>query len=186
MPLLQRAVARRQMAEAREAMPADRIGGRYLMRQRLFALGQDFFVQDEQGQRVFRIDGKVLRVRTTLIFEDMQGQEIYKIQEKMVRVRESMNIYRGDEVAAKVHNALITPLRDRFQIEVPGGADFTTKGNILYHEYVMERDGKPMAIVSRKWFRVRDSYGVEVADAADTLLVLAITVCIDMMAHEGR
>jgi uncharacterized protein YxjI len=116
----------------------------------------------------------------------MQGQEIYKIQEKMVRVRESMNIYRGDEVAAKVHNALITPLRDRFQIEVPGGTDFTTKGNILYHEYVMERDGKPMAIVSRQWFRVRDSYGVEVADAEDTLLVLAMTVCIDMMAHEGR
>ena len=186
MPLVQRAVARRQVEKAREDMPAERIGGRYLMRQKLFALGQDFYVQDEQGQRVFKIDGKVLRVRTTLIFKDMQGHEIYKIQEKKVRVRESMNIYRGDETAAKVHNALITPVRDRFQIEVPGGTDITTKGNILYHEYVMERNDEAIAIVSKKWFRVRDSYGVEVAQAADTLLVLAMTVCIDMMSHEGR
>ena len=186
MPLVQRAVARRQVEKAREEMPADRIGGRYLMRQRVFALGDDFYIQDEQGQRVFKIDGKVLRVRTTLKFEDMQGNEIYKIQEKKVRVRESMNIYRGDDVVAKVHNALVTPMRDRFQIEVPGGADFTTKGNILYHEYVMERDGKAMAIVSKNWFRVRDTYGVEVADTEDTLLVLAMTVCIDMMSHEGR
>jgi uncharacterized protein YxjI len=142
--MLRRAAARRQMNKAREQMPADRIGGRYLMRQKLFALGQDFYVEDENGQRVFKIDGKVLRVRTTLKFKDMQGNEIYKIQEKKVRVRESMNIYRGDDVAAKVHNALITPMRDRFKIEVPGGSDVTTKGNILYHEYIMERNGQPI------------------------------------------
>ena len=178
--MLRRRAARRQVERAREQMPEGRIGGRYLMREKVFAIGDDFYVQNEQGQKVYKIDGKAFRIRATLKFEDMQGNEIYKLQERKVRIRDSMNIYRGDEVAAKVHNALITPVRDRFTIEIPGQPDLVTKGNILYHEYVVEREGSPIAIVSRKWFRIRNTYGVEVADAEDALLVLAITVCIDM------
>jgi uncharacterized protein YxjI len=178
--MLRRRAARRQVERAREEMPEGRIGGRYLMREKVFAIGDDFYVQNEQGQNVYKIDGKAFRIRSTLKFEDMQGNEIYKLQERKVRIRDSMNIYRGGEVAAKVHNALITPVRDRFKIEVPGKPDLTTKGNILYHEYVVEREGTPIAIISRKWFRIRNTYGVEVADAEDALLVLAITVCIDM------
>ena len=160
----------------------DRIGTRFKMRQRVFAIGDDFWIENDRGQRVFKVDGKVFRVRSTLKFEDAQGNEIYKIQERKVRIRDSMNIYRGGEVAAKVHNALITPLRDRFTIEVPGKPDLITKGNILYHEYVVEQEGTPIAVVSRKWFRIRNTYGVEVSDAEDALLVLAITVCIDMFS----
>ena len=90
------------------------------------------------------------------------------------------------ETAAKVHNALITPLRDRWQIDVPGGQDLSTQGNIVNHEYDIERDRQRVATVSKKWFRVRDSYGVEVTPGEDAALLLAITVVIDMMAHEGR
>lgn len=164
----------------------DRIGTRFQMRQRIFALGDDFWIEDERGRRAFKVDGKVFRVRSTLKFLDAQGHEIYKIQEKLARVRDTMNIYRGNEVAARVHNALVTPLRDRWKINVPGGADLVTRGNILHHEYKIERDGWPVAVVSKRWFRLRDTYGVEVRDQEDALLILAITVVIDMMAHEGR
>ena len=165
---------------------AGALGTRYQMRQRVFAIGDDFWIEDEQGQRAFKVDGKAFRVRSTLFFEDRQGNKIYKIQEKMVRVRDSMNIYRGDEVAAKVHDALITPLRDRWTINIPGGEDLKTQGNILNHEYRIERGRQPVANVSKKWFRIRDTYGVEVAGGEDPLLILAITVVIDMMAHAGR
>ena len=178
----QRRRAQRRVERAREDMPEGRLGARYLMREKIFAIGDDFYVQNEQGQNVYKIDGKAFRIRSTLKFEDLQGNEIYKIQERKIRVRDSMNIYRGGEVAARVHNALITPVRDRFKIEVPGKPDLVTKGNILYHEYVVEQEGTPIAVVSRKWFRIRNTYGVEVADAEDALLVLAITVCIDMFS----
>ena len=102
-------------------------------------------------------------------------------------MRDTMNITSADDgVVAKVHNALITPLRDRWKISVPGGADLMTRGNILNHEYKIERDGFTVGVVSKRWFRVRDMYGVEVRDSEDALLILAITVVIDMMAHEGR
>ena len=160
---------------------------RYQMRQRMFSIGDDFFIEDDQGRRAFKVDGKALRVRSTLKFEDANGRELYKIQEKLARVRDSMTIERADGgAAAKVHNALITPLRDRWTIDVPGGEDMATKGNIVQHEYRIEQGRNTVATVSKKWFRVRDSYGVDIAPGQDDALILAITVVIDMMAHQGR
>ena len=168
----------------RSSVPA---GNRYQMRQRMFAIGDDFYIEDGQGRRAFKVDGKALRVRSTLKFEDVNGRELYKIQEKLARVRDSMTIERADgSPAAKVHNALITPLRDRWTIDVPGGVDMKTQGNIVQHEYRIEQGGQPVATVSKKWFRVRDSYGVDIAPGQDDALLLAITVVIDMMAHQGR
>ncbi len=162
-------------------------GHRYQMRQRMFAIGDDFFIEDDQGRRAFKVDGKALRVRSTLKFEDADGRELYKIQEKLARVRDSMTIERADGgAAAKVHNALITPLRDRWTINIPGGDDMSTQGNIVQHEYRIEQGRTTIATVSKKWFRVRDSYGVDIAPGQDDALVLAITVVIDMMAHQGR
>ena len=161
-------------------------GTRFQMRQRLFAFGDDFDIENDRGERVFHIDGKALRLRAMLLFQDMQGHEIYRIQEKLLRVRDTMRIFRGKVMVARVHNALFTPLRDRFRIEIPGGQDMTTHGTILYHEYTIERNGDTLARVSKRWFRARDTYGVEVAESGDALLLLAITAVIDTMSHEGR
>ena len=74
-------------------------------------------------------------------------------------------------------------LRDRFKIEVDGGSDMSAHGNLVDHEYEIERDGTTVATVSKKWFRVRDTYGVEIAPGQDPSLLLAITVCIDAMTR---
>ena len=79
------------------------------MRERLLSFGDDFYIESGRGERVFWVDGKALRVRDTLSFKDMRGNEIYRIQEKMLRIRDSMTVYRGNDVAARVHKALITP-----------------------------------------------------------------------------
>jgi uncharacterized protein YxjI len=160
---------------------------RYQMRQKLLSIGDDFTIEDESGQRAFTVDGKALRLRSTLRFLDANGTELYHIQEKVARVRDTMEIERaGGGVAAKVHNALLTPLRDRWSIDVPGGQDLSAVGNILDHEYRIERGGQPVATVSKAWFRARDTYGVEVAVGEDVALMLAIAVVIDMMGHEDR
>ena len=56
-------------------------------------------------------------------------------------------------------------------------------GNIVDHEFEIERDGNKVAEVSKKWFRVRDSYGIEVAPGQDDALILAIAICIDQMGR---
>jgi len=154
------------------------------MRQKLIAFGDDFYIENEQGQKVFKVDGKVLRVRDTLIFKDMQGSKLCQIQERMLRVKDTMDIEGPDgRTLATVKKALITPLRDRWTVKIKGGPDLEVQGNILDHEYRIGEGRQKVGEVSKKWFRVRDTYGVEVAEGQNDVLILAVTVAIDAMAH---
>jgi uncharacterized protein YxjI len=157
-------------------------GTRYQMREKLFAIGDDYWVETEGGERAFKVDGKALRVRDTFILESPSGEELFKIQEKKLRVRDTMEIEHGGDTVATIKKALITPLRDRFAIELEAGGELSAKGNIVDHEYEIERDGETIAEISKRWFRVRDTYGIEVAPGQDDALILAAVVCIDEMA----
>jgi len=158
-------------------------GSRYRMVEKLASFGDDFFIQNDQGQRVYKVDGKALRMRDTLIFRDMQGNEICRIQQRIARLRDSMEVESpGGGRMAMVQKAMIAPLRDRFIVKVGDGPDLEVQGNIVSHEY---RIGN-VADISKRWFRVRDSYGVEIAPGQNDLLILAATVCIDQMSHDVR
>jgi uncharacterized protein YxjI len=160
---------------------------RYQMRQKLVSIGDDFFIENDRGERVYKVDGKALRIRQTLVFEDLQGQELAKIQERMLHVRDTMKIEGPNgETLATIKKALITPLRERWTVNVGNGPDLDVQGNILDHEYTIESGGQKVAEVSKKWFRIADSYGVEVAPGQNDLLILASTVAVDMMAHPHR
>jgi len=180
--------ARRQRKrEERQAFGRGGSATRYQMRQKMFALGQDFYIENEQGQKVFKVDGKVLRVRDTLYFRDAKGNELCKLQQKVARIKDSMEIEGPDgNRLAMVKKAIITPVRDRWTVKIGNGPDLDIQGNILDHEYNIEEGRTKVAEVSKKWFRVRDSYGVEVAPGHEDILLLAASVAIDMMAHEGR
>ena len=166
--------------EERETFGRGGDARRYQMREKMLSIGDDFWIEDASGERAFRVDGKALRIRNTFHLEDLQGQTLCTIQERKVRVRDSMEIEGPDgDLVALVRKALISPLRDRFHIELGDGPELEAKGNIVDHEYEIEADGRQVATVSKKWFRVRDTYGVEIAPDQDTALLLAVTVAID-------
>jgi uncharacterized protein YxjI len=158
-------------------------GSRYQMREKLLSIGDDYWIEDEAGNHAFRVDGKALRVRQTFVLENAQGQEVAKIQERKLSVRDKMVIDRGGDTAT-VKKALVG-IRDRFSIDVEGAGEMNAKGNFVDHEYEVERDGDVIARVSKRWFRVRDTYGVEVAPGEDDALLLAVTVCIDALSDRG-
>ena len=156
---------------------------KYRMREKMFAIGDDFWIEDDTGERAFKVDGKALRIRKTLLLKDPAGTELFKVQEKKLHIRDTMEIEHSGRTVATVKKALITPLRDRFSIEVDGGEDMEAKGNIVDHEYKIERGGEKVAEVSKRWFRIRDTYGIEIAPGQEEALILAVTVCIDQMAR---
>ena len=158
-------------------------GTRYQMREKLFAIGDDFWIETDGGERAFKVDGKALRVRSTFILESASGEELFKIQEKKLRVRDTMEIERDGQTVATIKKAMITPLRDRFAIDLEGDGELSAKGNIVDHEYEIERDGDKIAEISKRWFRVRDTYGIDVAPGEDDALILAAVVCIDEMTE---
>jgi uncharacterized protein YxjI len=157
---------------------------RYQMREKLVAFGDDYYIQNEAGKKVFKVDGKVLRVRDTLKFKDLRGKVLCQIQERMLRIKDVMAIEdaRGQKVA-EVKKALITPLRDRWTVKIRNGPDLDVQGNILDHEYEITAGRRKVAQVSKRWFRVRDTYGVEIAPDQEDVLILAVTVALDQMAH---
>jgi uncharacterized protein YxjI len=157
------------------------------MRQKMVSIGDDYWIENEAGDRVFRVDGKAMRLRNTLDLEDAHGTKICRIQTRVMHIRDSMAIEdpQGERLAL-VHKALITPLRERWKVDRDVGEDWSIQGKIADHEYEIEADGRKIAEVSKKWFRVRDSYGVEIAPGEDPALVLAVTVAIDTMAHPAR
>ena len=157
-------------------------GPKFMMREKLLAIGDDFWIEDDEGHKVYKVNGKAVRARETFILEDANGNEVSKIQEKKLSVRDKLTIERGS-TKATVHKRLIG-IRDHYIIEVDGGDDLKAHGNIVDHEYEIERDGHEVGEVSKKWFRLRDTYGVEVKRGADPALILAITVAIDSLAHD--
>src|SRR3954465_13029131 len=158
-------------------------GTRYQMQEKLFSIGDDAWIETEAGQRAFKVNGKALRIRSTFILESPAGEELFQIQEKKLHIRDTMKIERDGKTVATVKKALITPLRDRFAIELEDGGELSAKGNIVDHEYEIERDGTKVAEVSKRWFRIRDTYGIEIAPGENDALILAAAVCIDEMTE---
>ena len=178
---------REQRQEDRQQFGRRGTATRYQMRQKLVSFGDDFWIENDRGEKVYKVDGKMLRVRDTLFFEDRSGNRLAKLQTKMLRVKDSMEI--EDESGrrlAMVKKALITPLRDRWVVKVGNGPDLNVQGNILDHEYDIGEGRDKIAEISKKWFRIRDTYGVQIEQGQNDIVLLAVTVAIDMMAHEGR
>jgi uncharacterized protein YxjI len=158
-------------------------GTQYQMREKMFAIGDDFWVETNGGERAFKVNGKALRVRDTLVLESPSGEDLYTIQEKKLRVRGTMEVEKDGKTVATIKKALVSPLRDRYSIEVEGDDDLEAKGNVVDHEYKIERDGDKVAEVSKRWFRVRDTYGIEIEEEQNDALIVAVAVCIDQMGR---
>ena len=153
---------------------------KYRMVEKMFSIGDDFWIENEGGDRAFKVNGKALRARETLVIEDTSGNELYTIQEKKLSVRDKMDVERNGETVATVKKAVVG-IRDRYSIDLAAGGEMNAKGNIVDHEFEIEKDGNKVAEASKKWFRVRDSYGVEIEPNQDDALILALVVCIDQM-----
>lgn len=156
---------------------------RYQMRQKLLSVGDDSWIEDEHGNKAFKVNGKAMHMRDTFVLEDMSGNEVAKIQERKLHVRDTMAIERGGKKIATVHKRLVG-FRDHLKVEIEEGADMKVHGNLFDHEYEIEGPDGKVAEISKKWFRVRDTYGVEIAADQDVPLILAITVAVEDMTDD--
>jgi uncharacterized protein YxjI len=153
----------------------------FRMRAKLVDIGDDYWIETSEGRRAYKVDGKVLRVRDTFTIRDAGGQVVATMQERVARVRDTMKIDRPGKPSATVKKAMITPLRDRYVIEADDVGEISVQGNIVDHEYSFEQGGRKIAEVSKRWLRVRDTFGVQVEPDADEVLVLVATAAIDSM-----
>lgn len=156
---------------------------RYLMKQKLFCFGDDFVIKDENERECFFVDGKAFTFGDKLSFQDTSGNELAFIRQKLLSWGPTYEIYRQGQLAAVVKKKLFTLLKCRFTVDVPGPNDLEASGSFTDHEYRFCRGSECVATVSKRWFTWTDTYGVEIGQNEDPVLILASTVVIDMVCH---
>lgn len=159
---------------------------RYLMKQKLFSWGDDFYIRDAGGRDVFFVDGKALSFGDQLSFQDLQRNELAYIKQKLFSWGPTYEIYRNGALSAIVKKELFTFFNCRFSVDVPGPDDLQASGDFTDHEYTITRGDRTVATVSKQWFSWSDTYGVDIGDGEDDVLILASTVVIDMACHPDR
>jgi uncharacterized protein YxjI len=158
---------------------------RYLMRQKIFSFGDDFVIKDEAGHERFHVDGKVFSLGNKLELQDPAGRALVTIRERLLAWGPTYEIERAGEVIAVIKKKLFTLFTCRFSVDVPGPDDLEARGDFSDHEYELRHvgDDRPAAAVSKRWWALSDTYGVEVAPGEDDVLVLAATVVLDLCCH---
>ena len=156
---------------------------RYVMRERILSWGDDFRIRNEAGDDVYYVDGKVFSFGDKLSFKDMAGEELALIDQRLLSFGARYEIVRGGQTVAVVRKHLFTPFRARFTVDVEGPDDIEARGNFLDHEYTFTRGDREVARVSKKWFTFSDTYGVDINEGEDDVLLLACAVVIDLVSH---
>ena len=159
---------------------------RYLIRERFFRLGEDSDITDESGQPVLHVDGKVLTLRDTLVLRDPAGREVARVNRRLIALRPTYEIAVGGREVAEVRKHFFTPFVDRFTIDLPGPDDLELDGSLFEHEFTIRRGGRTVATVSKRWFSLTDTYGVEIAEGEDDLLILASVLALDLAEDRER
>ena len=159
---------------------------RFKLQRKLFSIGEDFWIENEQGEQIYKVDGKAFSLRETFLLEDPSGTELLTIESNLLAVRPTMKILREGKLYATVTKKLLTFLHQHYTIQVEGGATYEAEGNITSHEYEVKSNGAAVAHISKDWFSVADSYGVAIGPGQDPALLLAAAICIDEIAEEQR
>jgi uncharacterized protein YxjI len=158
---------------------------RYVLKEKVLTLTDSFTIRDSNGNEVYRVKGKLLSIGDKLSLHDMAGEELALIRQEIITLTPSYRIYRGGELQADVSKKLLTVFRDKFKVDMKDGSpDLEIVGNILDHEYSFRRGGREVAHVSKRWISIGDSYGVQVDEGEDDVLILACAVIVDLISHE--
>ena len=157
---------------------------RYLLKQKLFAFGDDFHILNENDEKVFFVDGRAFSLGNKLSFQDLSGNELVFIRQKLLSFGPSYELHRGGQLVATLKKNYFTLFHCKFAIDVPGPDDLEAKGDFLEHEYAFTRSGREVAQISKRWFAFSDTYGVDIGEGQDDVLILASAVVIDMICHD--
>ena len=158
---------------------------RYLIREKFWAWGDDFYILNENQERVFFVDGAAFSWGDKLSFQDMQGNELAYIAQKLLTFMPKYSIYRNGQLFAEVRKEF-TWFRKQFTLDVPGPNDYTIDGSFWDHEFVFTRGGHTVATVSKRYFALTHTYGVDIADGEDDVSVLATCIVIDQVLHDEK
>ncbi len=138
---------------------------RYLLRQKMLSFADSFQIKDKNGIEVFAVTGTVFSLAKQLALQDPAGNTLLSIGQQWMSWGPSYAISRDDTQVALVKKELFNIFSYRFTIDLDGASSLETSGDFSNHEYAITRNGQPIAAISKQWFTLTDTYGIDISPA---------------------
>ena len=159
---------------------------RYLVRDRMLAFHEEAWIETEHREKLFKVDRKLLRLRTTFDLVDTHGNQVASIVKKAFTLHHTLLIKQDGEVVGRISKRMIRIFGDRFKVSLRDGRRLRVAGNLWDREFDIADGDTTLAHVSRRWFSIRDAYAVDVMYEQDALLLITVAVCVDHILEDRK
>lgn len=148
---------------------------RLYFKQRFFSWLDSYDIFDETGNTVFTVEGK-LSWGHKLVIYDTGGEEVAMVKEVVLTWLPKFEIYIKGQLAGTLSKEL-TFFRPRYNIDFNG---WNVDGDWMEWDYRIEdRQGNPVASISKELWHMTDHYVIEVNRPEDALDALMVVLAID-------
>ena len=100
-----------------------------------------------------------------------KGNELYEINKSLAHVHKTFEIKKGGTVVATIQQALMSMFGQKFTITAANGDQLKVTGNWRAREFHIQQNGADVIQVSRKYFSMHGSYGIQIRPGFDVPMV---------------
>jgi uncharacterized protein YxjI len=158
---------------------------RYVIKEKFWSWGDDFYLFDDQQRQAFFVDGEAFSWGNKLSFQDLDGNELAFISQKLLSWMPTYEIYRNGTLFAQVKKEF-SWFKKKFMLDVRGPNDYMIEGSFWLHDYTFTRSSRCVATVSKAVWTWADTYGIEIVDGEDEVAILCAAIVIDQVLHDEK
>jgi len=161
----------------------------FLLQEKLFSFKDKVNVMTPTKEVLGYFKGKLIKIGNTYRLRDLTDKALLTVHEKVVSMRSTYKFYRGEEendeqLLGSLKRKLVS-VKPSYWFEYPDGQKlFTMKGNIWTLKYKIILDRKEVAEISKKLFKIKDTYGVKISPEMSDDMAMLILGIVVMLHHE--
>lgn len=157
----------------------------YKVKQKIWAWSDSFKILDQNDNLAYLVKGKPFSWGENLSFQDVDGRELAKITQKLLSFKPSYEIHKNDSLFAEVIKEF-SWFNNKFTLDVPGPNDYEITGSFWGYEYEFTRGGQRVAQVSKSFWSLSDTYGVNIVSGEDDVSILCTVMVVDLVCHDNN
>jgi uncharacterized protein YxjI len=156
---------------------------KFVMTQKLMSFGDDFWIRDERGHKVYKVNGAVYAFGNKLTLKDLSGRLLAEVRQRLFTLRPTYRIFVRGEVFAVLYKKIFA-FRRSYVIKTRHGMQFRVKGGLVFNDYQIEHRDHLVAQISKKIGTFADTYEIEMRDSEDPVFILCCALIIDLIEHD--
>lgn len=145
------------------------------IKQKVFSWGDKFTVRDASGEPRYYVEGEIFTFGKKLHVYDLQGREVAFIKQELWSWMPRFYVFCNDRQVAEIKKEF-TFFFPKYTI---AGLGWEIDGSFWAHEYQITQNGRPIVSIRKEWMTWGDSYELDISDAGDEIIALAVVLAID-------